>query len=162
MGQVSPFLPTTSLQFTDVDDYREQLVLSLASARELAAKMIQEAQKRYKGQYDKKAKPCALKVGSWVMVHFPHEETGKARKLSRPWHGPYRVVAVDDPDVTVSKLYFSQDGNIQVHQSRLKPCPPHFPHGFYWYGSRHRGPGRPPKWVSQVLDQERDEELQRK
>ena len=147
-------LPPTPLQLTDVEDYREQLVLSLSSARDLAAKNIQAAQKRYKKQYDKKAKPPDLKVGSWVMVYFPHEETGKARKLSRPWHGPYRVIRVDDPDVTVSKVYFAKDGQIQVHQSRVKSCPRHFPHGFYWYGSRRRGPGRPPKWVSQMLDEQ--------
>ena len=39
------------------------------------------------------------------MVHFPQEETGMARKLSRPpWHGPYQVKSVDDPDVTVNKV----------------------------------------------------------
>lgn len=151
-------LPLTPPQLTDVEDYREQLVLSLSSARDLAAKCVQAAQKRYKQQYDKKAKPCDLKTGSWVMVYFPHEETGKARKLSRPWHGPYRVVRVDNPDVTVSKVYFAKDGDIQVHQSRVKHCPPQFPHGFYWYGGKRRGPGRPPKWVARVLDQQIPEE----
>ena len=24
--------------------------------------------------------------------------------------------------------------------------------GFYWYGGRRRGPGRPPRWVSEVLN----------
>ena len=65
---------------------------------------------------------------------------------------------VDDPDVTVSKVYFVEDGQIQVHQSRVKACPPHFPHGFYWYGCRRRKPGRPPKWVAQVLDEQLDPE----
>jgi len=56
--------------------------------------------------------------------------------------------------VTVSKVYFARDGQIQVHQSRVKSCPPHFPHGFYWYGNKRRGPGRPPKWVAQILDEQ--------
>ena len=154
-------LPTTPIQLTEVEDYREQLVLSLSSARDLAAKSIQNAQKRYKKHYDQKARSCDLRVGNWVMVYFPHEETGKARKLSRPWHGPYRVESVDDPDVTVSKVYFTEDGQIQVHQSRVKSCPPHFPHGFYWYGGRRRKPGRPPKWVAQVLDEQLEPEEER-
>lgn len=152
------FLPPTPLQITEVEDYREQLTLSLSSARDLAAKSVQVAQKKYKKQYDKKSHPTTMKVGDWVMVYFPHEETGKARKLSRPWHGPYHVERVDDPDVTVSKIYFAQDGTIQVHQTRVKRCPAQFPHGFYWYGSKRRGPGRPPKWVAQVLDEQVDGE----
>ena len=93
------------------------------------------------------------------MVYFPHEETGKVRMLSRPWHGPYRVKSVDDPEVTVSKVYFVQDGQIQVHQSRVKSCPPHFSHGFYWYGSQRRKPGRPPKWTSPEEPKEEQQEL---
>ena len=72
------------------------------------------------------------------------------RKLSRPWHGPYRVLTLDDPDITVVKVYYPQDGQIQIHQSRVKPCPD-FPAGFHWYGSHRRGPGRPPKWVDKDL-----------
>jgi len=110
-------LPLEKLQVTDVEDYRQELVLSLSSARALAVKCIQKAQKRYKEQFDKKAKPTSFKIGSWVLVRFPHEETGKNRKLSRPWHGPYRVTSVDNPDISVTKVYFPQDGSIQVHQS---------------------------------------------
>ena len=85
------------------------------------------------------------------MVKFPADETGRLRKLSRPWHGPYRITALNGPDVSVSKVYYPQEGGIQVHQSRVKPCPPNFPAGFYWYGGKRRGPGRPPKWVEQIL-----------
>ena len=70
------------------------------------------------------------------------------RKLSRPWHG---VVDKRDPDITVMKVYSPQDGQIQVHQSRVVPCPHEFPAGFYWYGSRRSGPGRTPKWVDKLL-----------
>ena len=47
--------------------------------------------------------------------------------------------------VEVSKAYFPQEGNIQIHQSRVKPCPPGFPSGYYWYGTRKKSAGRPPK-----------------
>ena len=131
-------------------DYREHLMLSLTSARELAAQAIQKAQQRYKKQYDKTADQLTLKKGEWVLIRFPQEETGKQRKLSRPWHGPYRVLSQDDPDITAIKVYRPQDGQIQVHQSRVKPCP-NFPASFYWYGARRPGPGRPPKWVDRIL-----------
>ena len=136
-------LPPSTIQPTDVADYREELILSLSSARELAAKTIQKAQKRYKDQHDKYLSPTEYGLGDWVLVRFPHEETGRQRKLSRPWHGPYRILARDEPDVTVVKVYFPKDGTIQVHQSRVKPCPAEFPAGYYWYGTRHSGPGHP-------------------
>ena len=43
----------------------------------------------------------------------------------------YRVVAKRDPDVEVSKVYFPQEGNIQIHQSQVKSCSPGFPSGYY-------------------------------
>lgn len=46
------------------------------------------------------------------MVRFPADETGKQRKLSWPWHGPYRV---RDPDIVVSKVYFPRKESINVH-----------------------------------------------
>ena len=103
-------MPPTPPTVTDVLDYRAELVHSLSSARKLAATSIQEAQKRYKYYYDKSATSIQYSVGGdWVLVKFPHEETTRLGKLSRPWHGPYRVVAVNDLDVTVVKAYFPQE-----------------------------------------------------
>lgn len=64
------------------------------------------------------------KVGDWVMVKFPQENTGHMRKLSQPWHSPYHVVDRRDPDVTMVKVYSPQDGQIQIHQNRVVPCLP--------------------------------------
>ena len=49
-------------------------------------------------------------VGDWVLVRFPQDESGKSRKLARPQRGPYRFLECTDPHVTVSKVYFEQDG----------------------------------------------------
>ena len=145
------FLNPTVLQLTDVQDYREELSLSLASARDIAAKAVQAAQRRYKKQYDRKATPVTYRVGDWVLIKFPADESGKMRKLSRPWHGPYRITEVNGPNVSASKVYNPQKEGIKVHQSRVKHCPADFPAGFYWYGGKSKGPGRPPKWVEQLL-----------
>ena len=58
------------------------------------------------------------------MVKFPQEEQGKLRKLSHPWHGPNRGLSRDDTDVSVAKVYYLQEGTIQVHQERVCYCPP--------------------------------------
>ena len=140
-------LPLHELEATDVSDYQEQVILSLSTARQLAAVSIRTAQEKYKGVYDRSSRVADYKLGDWVLVKFPQDETGRMRKLSRPWHGPYRVIDRRDPDVTVVKVYAPQDGQIQVHQNRVSRCPPELPSGFFWYGSRRSGPGRPPKWV---------------
>ena len=85
------------------------------------------------------------------MIYFPQEESGADRKLSRPWHGPYRVVSSSETGVTAVKVYRLDESTIQVHQSRVCRCPEAFPAGFYWYGPRRSKPGRPPKWVDQLL-----------
>ena len=152
-------LPPEPLEPTEVTDYREELVLSLSSARAVAVDAIKKAQGRYKAQYDRKTNPVNYRVGDWVLVRFPHEETTKQRKLSRPWHGPYRVTRRDDPDVTVVKVHFPEEGAIQVHQSRVCPCPPQLPAGFYWYGGRKKNPGRLPQWLDRLLSDQKDHEV---
>ncbi len=111
---------------------------------------IKKAQTTYKHYYNVKTEQQNLKVEDMVLVRFPHEEQGKLRKLSRPWHGPYRVVSRDDPDVTVLKLYFPQEPVIQVLQIRVCPCPVAFPPGYYWYGRKQHSPGLP-SWVENLI-----------
>ena len=144
-------LPPSPRKSTSVEDYREKLVLTLSSARDAALASIRKAQGRYKAQYDRGTDEYPYRVGDWVLIRFPSEETGKLRKLSRPWHGPYRVVSVNDTDLTAKKVYFPNETQIQVHQTRVKPCPGGFLAGYYWYGSKRKGPGRPPKWVKRAL-----------
>ena len=149
-------LPPEPLEPAEVSDYRQELVLSLSSARTLAANSIKKAQRRYKAQYDKKTRPVHHRVGDWVLVRFPHEESGKQRKLSRPWHSPYRVTQRDDPDITVVKVHFPEEGAIQVHQSRVCSCPSKLPAGFYWYGGQRKSPGRLPPWLAKLLSEEKE------
>ena len=38
---------------------------------------------------------------------------------------------------------------MKVHQTRVKPCPEGFLAGYY--GNKRKGPGRPPRWVENIL-----------
>ena len=145
------YLPFPTDPPTTIEDYREELMLSLGSARELAIKTIEESQKRYKTNYDRHAKDVHFRVGDWVLVYFPQDDSGKTRKLSKPWHGPYRIIRRQDPTVVSTKVYFPDHGEIRIHQSRICPCPAEFPTGYFWYGSRRKGSGRPPRWVDRLL-----------
>ena len=70
------FLPPSSVTPTDVDDYREELMLSLSSARNIATQSIQKSQQQYKKYYNNKATSTKFRVGQWVLVKFPQEESG--------------------------------------------------------------------------------------
>ena len=67
------------------------------------------------------------------------EETGRFRKLSRPWHGPYRITSCDNTGMSAVKVYFPREDTVKVHQTRVKPCPDGQLAGYYWYGSKRKG-----------------------
>ena len=144
-------LPPDTLNPTDLASYREKLVVSLSSARELAVASIREVQKSYKAQYDKKAKRVEYHIGDWVFVRFPEVESGKKRKMC-PWYGPFRIVARRDPNLTVKKVYFPEDPSVTVHRLRVCPSPDMLPAGFYWYGAKRRSPSRTPPWLQRMLN----------
>ena len=121
------YLPPSELNWTTPEDHQEEAVMTMSSARSLAAASIEEAQKRYKRYYDCKAKQQRFKIGDKVFVRFPGEEQGKQCKLSRPWHGPYWITSRDDPDVSVVKSYFPGEGGIRIHQKTVYHGPPGFP-----------------------------------
>ena len=100
-------------RFTVVEDYREELVLTLSSARQAALESIRKAQQRYKTQYDRKTDGYQYKIGGWVLIRFPSEESGRLRKLSRPWHGPYRVTSANETNISAVKVYFPLEDAIQ-------------------------------------------------
>ena len=61
------------------------------------------------------------------------------------------MTSFNETNVTAVKVYFPLEESIQVHQTRVKPCPDGFTPGYHWYGGRRRGPGRPLRWVQVVL-----------
>ena len=67
-------LPASSYQPVNINDYREELVVMLSSVRKMAAKANQEAQRRYKHQYDKSSTSPKYQIGDWVFVYFPSGE----------------------------------------------------------------------------------------
>ena len=44
--------------------------------------------------HDHKSKDPEILVGNKAMVYLPSEHLGKTYKVSRPFHGPYRVDSV--------------------------------------------------------------------
>ena len=40
---------------------------------------------------------------------------------------------------------------IKIHQNRVSHCPKEFPAGYFWYGGKRKGTGKPPRWVEELL-----------
>ena len=84
------------------------------------------------------------------MIKFPSEETRKQRKLSQPWHGPYQISVIRDPDIVATKVYFPSEDFISVHQLRVTKCPIDFPAEYYWYGRKRHSSGKIPRWLEEL------------
>ena len=107
----------------DIDDYTSELVHGLSEAWQLARKEIQRSQKKQKYQCDCRAKLRNFQAGDRVMVYMPYEQTGKNRKLSRPYFGPYRVLEVHPNGVTVRPVDRPNDKSFRINLDRVTLCP---------------------------------------
>ena len=76
-------IPEVKSSYEYVTELRERLEDSL----KLAQEELEKSQKRYKRQYDRKAKPRRLEVGDRVLILLPTD----SNKLLMQWRGPYTV-----------------------------------------------------------------------
>ena len=111
----------------DIDDYRSELVHGLSEAWRIAKDSVAKAQKRQKRAYDRHSRPKTFREGDRVMVYMPVEQTGKNRKLSRPYFGPYRVLEVHPNGLTVRPVDRPNEQSIRVNQDRVTVCPKELP-----------------------------------
>ena len=75
----------------DITDYKTEFVSNQSNSWKLAKENVTVAQSRQKKQHDKHARQHQFKTGDRFMIYMPSVVTGKAWKLARPYHGPYRV-----------------------------------------------------------------------
>ena len=79
----------------NLQEYGVKIASKMSLAWETAKEIhLKKAKKRQKQCYDWKTKPLQCRVGDRVFLLKPAECTGDARKLTRHYHGPYRVVEV--------------------------------------------------------------------
>ncbi len=105
------------------DDYKTELTSGLSAAWREAHLNVEKSQKRYTFQHDKKAKLTNYKVGNRVFIYMPHERSeGKHHRLSRPFHGPYRVEAVTSHNIRAVPVDKPSSETIFVNLDRVRPC----------------------------------------
>ena len=74
------YLNPSKVMPSTIENYKEKVMLSLSSARDLAVEAIKKSQNRYKHLYDCKPVQTDYCVGDWIFIRFPAVETRKNRK----------------------------------------------------------------------------------
>lgn len=115
----SPSQPQVALpQY--VADLRSSLTAAYARTR----KCMEGKLNRQKEIYDKRVHGKRFQKGDLVWLHTPAVPWGQAKKLHRPWTGPYCIVAKLSDAVYRIRHLQSPRKRLVVHFDRLKLCPP--------------------------------------
>ena len=122
---------------TDLHDYGVELHAKMSTAWKLAQECIGRAKRRQKEQYDKRSTIVPFRAGERVFLYKP-EKTGAARKLSRPFHGPYRVLGLDANTATLVRVDRPEEEPLRVAIDRLRRCPEEIANDFWPPGARRR------------------------
>ena len=144
----------------DLKEYGVDLVSRMSGAWESAKSCISKAQKRQKKYYDCKSRSPDFAAGDRVFLLRPEERTGEARKLNRPFHGPYRVVSVTTNDAKIRRVDSPKSDPILVALDRLRRCPDEVGDKF-WPGRRKKR-GRPNKSPPQTPAANDDQPMHRR
>ena len=115
--------PPNFLLPVEADDYITELTSKMSDAWSLAKDAIKKAQLPQKQQHDVRARSAAFEEGERVFVFMPAVKSGKAYKLARPFHGPYRVVRVVENGVEVRPVHQPNANPMQVALNRVRKCP---------------------------------------
>ena len=91
-----------------------------------------------------------FQVGDGMMVYMPYQRTGKNRKLSRPYFGPYRVMEVHPNAVTVWPVDCPKEKCIRVNLNRVTLCPVELPN-VSWLGQKRKSKRASKNWTLSVF-----------
>lgn len=134
-------------------EYGIDLYQKLTTTWEVARKCVRQAQQRQKVQYDRRSTVNPYKAGERVFLFKPTEKTGEARKLTCPFHGPYRIVELDTNTPTLKRVDRPEE-DVRVAIDRLRRCPEEIgsdfwpPRGGKRWQRKSRGTDQPDNRVS--------------
>ena len=107
----------------DLKEYGIELHQKMSAAWELARQSVKRAQRRQKDYYDRWATALPFRVGERAFLYKPMEKTGEARKLARPFHGPYRIQEMGTNTATIVCINQPEGEPLLVSLERLRRCP---------------------------------------
>ena len=116
-------LPPTVRHTMDVDDYKSRMLLDMSNAWKLAQENLEKAQGKQKHQHDKNTRDFKFAVRDRVFMHMPAIRSGPAYKLTRPYEGPYQVIATHLNGVELQSVQQPKAKPIRVALNRVRKCP---------------------------------------
>ena len=115
---------TPSGEDTSPSDYATTLRKQLETAYRRVREQMGQKLNRQKEFYDEKKHGQPYSQGELVWLHSPAIPRGQARKLHRPWTGPYKILRrLSDSNYRIQDVQ-SRRRRYIVHFDRLKHCPP--------------------------------------
>ncbi len=101
-----------------VMEYGEKLAKNIEEAHKFAREALKMSSMRMKRHYDIHAKTTRFEVGNSVWLFSSYKKKGLAKKLMRPWTGPYLVIKRLNDLVYKIRLTPQSKPKI-VHRNRL-------------------------------------------
>lgn len=110
--------PENECVYEGITEYGEKLAESILETHEFARSTLKTSSLRMKRQYDVDAKTKLFHAGDVVWLFSSFRKKGLAKKLMRPWTGPYRIVKrIND---LVYKIQLTPNSKPKiVHRNRL-------------------------------------------
>ena len=96
----------------------QELQSRLQSCYEVARSNLQCKKEKSEEYYDRNTNVPLFAIGGKVLLHDEKVRRGRSAKLTRPYIGPYEIIAVDDVNLT---LKLPKNRTLKVHANRLKP-----------------------------------------
>jgi transposase InsO family protein len=113
---VNPLDNTKHTQESYAEFIRTRLADAYVKVNETIKKHVEYREK----QYNKKTKPCELKLYDKVYLFDPVIKVGTAKKLKKKYRGPMRIISREGP-VTFTVRDIETGKQQTVHANRLKP-----------------------------------------
>uniref|UniRef100_A0A915JMI6 Uncharacterized protein n=1 Tax=Romanomermis culicivorax TaxID=13658 RepID=A0A915JMI6_ROMCU len=87
-----------------LESYENEVKEHFTNALTIIQGQIQDAQNRYENQYNKRAPNQTFKVGECVLKESEVIKKGLAKKLQPVYLGPYKILKVNYPNLTIQAL----------------------------------------------------------
>ena len=127
-------------RYVDQLEYQHVITLNLKRAIDLVRNSITLAQNRYKKQHDKDVyRPTDFWLGMEVLVYIPRVDPNfhQRKKLGSLWHGPYRVLDIQEPKLKLRLSSRPKKPADWVHETRCKEFFPRYPTDFILNPDQH-------------------------
>ncbi|KAL1448673.1 hypothetical protein WDU94_001882 [Cyamophila willieti] len=95
-------------------------IARMRAIRELTAEYYNSGKEKQKQYYDRNRKPVEYDVGDLVMLYSPRTYSGRCRKLTCHWTGPFTVVKVFNDSLNYVIKDVRSTKEQKVHVGRLK------------------------------------------